>query len=79
MVIEKKKISCCKGQYHILMNGKYYCMAPPNILCDQQKKDVGKFTRGEKKIPYCMHHQNPCTACKNAATPKTGQKTAQED
>ena len=63
MSIKKKEIECCKGEYHVLMDGKYYCMAPPNIKCSQVLKDVGKFTRGEKKIFYCVHHQSPCSQC----------------
>jgi hypothetical protein len=45
------------------MDGKYYCMAPPNIECAQVRKDAGRFTKGEKKILYCSH-QVPCTECK---------------
>ena len=63
MAIKKIPIKCCKGQYHVQVNGKYYCMAPPNIECTQVKKDTGKFTRGEKKILYCTH-QVPCSECK---------------
>lgn len=63
MPIKKKEIECCKGEYHVLVEGKYYCMAPPDIKCSQVLKDVGKFTKGEKKILYCVHHQNPCTKC----------------
>lgn len=77
MAINKNKITCCKSEYHVLMNGKYYCMAPPNIECRQMNKDTGKFTRGEKKIFYCSH-QVPCTECKenfgNADEPETKQK-----
>jgi hypothetical protein len=64
MVINKKEIECCKGEYHVLVDGKYYCMSPPDIKCSQVLKDVGKFTKGEKKILYCVHHQTPCSQCK---------------
>lgn len=77
MSINKNKITCCKGDYHVLMNGKYYCMAPPNIECRQMSKEAGKFTRGEKKIIYCSH-QLPCADCSeafgNASHPKHKQK-----
>jgi len=63
MVMKKTQISCCKGEYHVLVDGKYYCMAAPNIECAQVRKDAGKFTKGEKKILYCSH-QVPCTECK---------------
>lgn len=64
MSVKKDEITCCKGKYHMLMNGKFYCMAPPNIECSQLLKDAGKFTKGDKKIFYCEHHQHPCSNCK---------------
>ncbi len=64
MTMEKKKIECCHGEYHMLVDGKFYCMKPPNIECAQICKDVGKFTKGEKKIMYCQQHQHPCSQCK---------------
>ncbi len=63
MPLKKKKLYCCKGEYHILIDGKYYCMAPPDIECEQLLKDAGKFTRGEKKIRYCKHFDKPCSDC----------------
>ena len=63
MAIKKNVISCCKGEYHVYIDGKYYCMAPPNIECSQVMKDAGKFTSGEKKILFCSH-QVPCTECR---------------
>jgi hypothetical protein len=63
MVIKRTQIKCCKGEYHVLVDGKYYCMAPPNIECDQVRKEAGRFTKGEKKILYCSH-QVPCSECK---------------
>ncbi len=71
MTIKMKKISCCKGEYHVLMDGKYYCMAPPNIACAQVRKGAGKFTKGEKKILYCSH-QVPCSECTVSFGNKTG-------
>jgi hypothetical protein len=62
MSINKNKITCCKGDYHVLVDDTYYCMAPPNIDCQQMRKDAGKFTRGVKKILYCSH-QVPCADC----------------
>jgi len=63
MVNKGKKIDCCKGQYHVLVDGTFYCMKPPDVVCSQACKNVGKFTRGEKKILYCMHHQHHCESC----------------
>ena len=63
MAVKKNKINCCKGKYHVLMDDKYYCMAPPNIDCSQLLKDIGTFTRGDKKIFYCEHHQHDCPGC----------------
>ncbi len=63
MSIKKKNITCCKGRYHIMMDGKFYCMAPPDVACSQLHKDSGKFTQGDKKIFYCIHHQHPCAEC----------------
>ena len=62
---EKDKTEvCCNGKYRIEIDGKYYCMAPPNFKCSQTVKDVGKFTNGEKRILYCTHHQNTCAKCR---------------
>ncbi len=58
-----KQIHCCKGAYHIKVNDRYYCMAPPDIICSKQQKDAGKYTKGEKKIYYCMHPDKPCSEC----------------
>jgi len=63
MVDKKKKIECCNGKYHIEIEGKFYCMKPPDVECTQSLKDVGKFTGGKKKILYCEHHQGPCSQC----------------
>jgi len=46
------------------IDGKFYCMAPPNYKCGRSVKDVGKFTEGEKKILYCKNRQYPYTKCK---------------
>jgi hypothetical protein len=59
-----KKIDCCNGKYHVLVDGKFYCMKPLGVECSQSLKDLGKFTKGKKKILYCQHHQKPCTQCK---------------
>lgn len=64
MTAKKDPEICCNGQYHIEIDGKYYCMAPPNFKCRQAVKDTGKFTNGEKKILYCTHHQSDCAKCK---------------
>ena len=56
---------CCHGKYHVEIDGKFYCMAPPNYKCGKSVKDVGKFTEGEKKILYCKNHQYPCTKYKD--------------
>ena len=61
--MEIKKIACCHGKYHVYVNDNYYCMKPPDVICEQALKDVGKFTQGKKKILYCVHHQNPCKDC----------------
>jgi hypothetical protein len=51
-----------KGErLHKTIDGKFYCMDPPNYKCGKSVKDVGKFTEGEKKILYCKNHQYPCT------------------
>ena len=63
MAEKKRVIECCNGKYHIVMDGKFYCMKPPDIECRQACKDIGRFTRGEKKILYCEHHQHPCKKC----------------
>ena len=63
MILKKKRIDCCKGEYHIIVDGKFYCMKPPDVECTQVCRDVGKFTKGEKKILYCQHHQHPCEKC----------------
>ncbi len=63
MSLKKRTIQCCKGDYHIFIDGKYYCLAPPDIECSQVKRAAGKFTKGEKKILYCSH-QVPCAECK---------------
>ncbi len=79
MAITKKDIECCGGKYHILVDGKYYCMAPPNVKCAQHLKDVGKFTRGEKKILYCVHNQQPCSKCSAGKDKKKGIEDVKED
>jgi hypothetical protein len=64
--IIKEKGSSIKGEgFHKTIDGKFYCMAPPNYKCGRSVKDVGKFTEGKKKILYCKNHQYPCTKCKN--------------
>ena len=63
--MSRKKIECCGGEYHVLLEGRYYCMAPPNIDCAQLKKGAGQFTKGEK-VPFCCHKQIPCSECKEA-------------
>jgi hypothetical protein len=78
MAIKKTSIQCCKGEYHVLVDGKYYCMAPPNIECRQMNKDAGKFTKGEKKILYCSH-QVPCSECKEAFGNAANEKDKQKD
>ena len=64
--MKKTKIHCCQGAYHILMDGRYYCMAPPNIACEKQVLDAGKFTRGKKRICFCRHMDAPCIQCDEA-------------
>lgn len=73
-VKKKDKINCCKGKYHMLMNGKFYCMAPPNVECTQLLKDTGKFTKGDKKIFYCEHHQHLCSDCKSLSVEKSNKQ-----
>jgi len=77
MKSKERKIDCCKGQYHVLVDKIFYCMKPLDVICSQAFKDVGRFTRGEKKILYCMHHQHPCKGCaavKEAASEKNIKK-----
>jgi len=31
-----------------VIDGKFYCMTPPNYECGRSVKDVGKFTEGAK-------------------------------
>ena len=78
MAIHKNIITCCKGEFHVLVDGKYYCMAPPNIECHQVLRDAGKFTRGEKKILYCSH-QVPCSECREAFGNAASEKDKQKD
>ena len=49
MAIKKTSIQCCKGEYHVLVDGKYYCMAPPNIECTQMMQGRGQIHQGGKE------------------------------
>jgi len=63
MPLKKKKITCCHGRYHIIVDGTFYCMAPPDVACAQLQKGRGRFTRAENKIYYCTHNQHACADC----------------
>lgn len=78
MTSKGRKINCCNGQYHMLVDGNFYCMKPLDVVCSQACKDVGKFTGGQKKILYCLHHQHPCEKCNMLQSPPSKKSPGKE-
>jgi len=64
MVMKKTQISCCKGEYHVLVDGKYYCMAPPNIECAQVERMQVNSQKARKKF-FIAHTRSPVLNAKN--------------
>ena len=47
------------------MDGKYYCMAPPNTECDQVRKAEGRVYQGGERKFFIVHTRSPVLNAKN--------------
>jgi len=55
---------CCHGKYHIEIDGKFYCMAPPNYECGRSVKYVGNLQKEQRRFCTAKIINIPATNAK---------------